>query len=245
MATQKRFFEESISYHILSRAVEERRIFLREEDCYRFIFQMYAANIGKPSFNLHRQDVIKAAKTLLMGEEIPSKLIIVEHPLLVHFLSFVLPLTHFHFDLVPAVKNGIPIYMQKLKGGFAKYFNLKYDRQETLFGSRYKSIPIRTNFQSDAIIRYINIINPLDIYQPGWRERGLKNWKEPFKFLNNYQFSSFPDIFGKRKSKILAPSEVLEKYLGKEIKRNQREYLKFVKDFLKGKMEKISPLFLE
>lgn len=238
-------FEKNQSYHILSRAVEKREIFRRKEDCFRFVFQMYAANVGKPAFNLHRKDVMKAAQALLIGEEIPAKFIIVEHPPLVHFMSFVLVLNHYHFSLVPNIEGGISKYMQRLNIGYAKYLNLKYNRKGTLFESRYKIIPIQSNFQLDAIIRYINIINPLDVYQEGWRINGLKNQKEALEFLNKYQFSSFPDLFGGRNSKILASPEIRGKFLGEEISKNREEYLKFIKDFLEKKTISFHPFFLE
>jgi len=238
-------FEENQPYHILSRTVEGRKVFTNEEDLFRFIFQMYAANVGKPAFNLHRRDVIKAAKTILSGEEISSKMIIIEHPPLVNFLSFVLVIDHYHFILVQNVGGGIPKLMQKLNGGFAKYFNLKHNRKGNLFEKPYKIIPIQSNFQLDAILRYINVKNPLDVYQPGWRMEGLRNKIGVFEFLENYQFSSFPDLFGKRNSKILAPRSTLEKFLGKEITEKQSEFLNFIKDYLQKKLVFHYPLFLE
>lgn len=238
-------FEENRPYHILSRAVEGIEIFGSEEDCYRFIFQMYTANIGKPSPNISRKDIIKAARAILEGREIPSKIIVVEHDPLVCFLSFVLVTNHHHFELVQRVKGGIPKYMQKLGTGFAKYFNLKHNRRGPLFESRFRAIPIETDFQSSAILRYINIKNPLDIYQPGWRSGGLENKEGAFIFLNNYPFSSFPDLFGSRSSKILAPKEVLERYFGEEFLEGRQEYIDFVKDYLEQKLVDLHPLFLE
>ncbi len=221
-------------FHIISRAVDEKRIFEKEADCLRFIFQIYAANIGKPAFNLHRQDVTKAAQSLLDGEKISSKLIIEEHPPLVHIFDFSLVMNHFHFYLVPNIEKGVPPFIKKLNGGFAKFFNLKYERKGSLFGSRYQAIPVTTEFQSEAVSRYVSVINPLDIYQPGWREEGLKNWKKALEFLKNYQFSSFPDKIGKRKSKIIAPSEVLEKY-GLRDNISQETLTSFIEDFLKSR----------
>ena len=189
-----------IPCHILTRSVEKRKIFAIEEDCLRFIFQMYAANIGQPAFNLHRKDIAKTAKSLLNGENIPKNLVIKEHPPLVNILSFALVANHNHFILSSNVKKGISIYMQKLNTSFAKYFNLKYERQGNLFSRPFKIIPIQANPQLDAVVRYINIKNPLDVYQPGWKQEGLKNKQEVLWFLNNYQFSSFPDLFGQRRS---------------------------------------------
>ena len=238
-------FEKSIPYHVIIRALEKIKVFLKEEDRFRFIFQMFAANIGSPSFNLHRKDIVKAGKDLLDGKEIQKNLIIIKHPPLISFLSFSFVINHSHFALVSNSEDGIPKYMQKLKGGFAKYFNLKYARDSNLFERPYKIIPIQTNFQLDAVLRYINIINPLDVYQPGWREKGLRNKKEAFKFLNKYQFSSFPDLFGKRNSKILAPKSVLERYLGEHVAESKTEFINFTEDYLQEKLIHYYPLFLE
>ncbi len=244
MSFRNRFFEENQPLHIISRAVEGRKIFENKEDCYRFIFQIFAANMGKPGLNLRREDIIGAAKLLLHSKEMSDKLVIIEHPPLVHILDFSLVVNHYHFYLMTNIENGIPRFMQKLNGGFAMYFNLKYGRQGTLFGRRYKSVPVKTEFQSDAVSRYVSIINPLDLYQPGWREEGLDNWEEAFDFLENYQFSSFPDKIGKRNSKLLAPKEVLER-IGLSLSLDENDYRLFVEDFLKQNLFSISPFFLE
>jgi hypothetical protein len=233
------FFEKNQPFHIVSRAVEGIKIFENEEDCYRFIFYLWAANCGKRNSNLKGKDIIKAGQALLAGEKIPPKFIINEHPPLVYILDFSLVIDHDHLFLIPAVENSVPIFIQKLNNGFAKYFNLKYHRKGTLFGDRYKSILVGTEFQSDAVSRYVSIINPLDVFQPGWREKGLKNWEEALKFLENYQFSSFLDKIGKRSSIILAPQEILARY--SIFYKDKAECRKFVEEFLK---QKSSPLSL-
>lgn len=249
MPYRRMFFEENQCVHIISRAIEERKIFSNEEDCNKFIFQAYTANIGTPARSLLKKDISKIAQAILRGEEISSKFIIKEHPPLVYFLDFSLVITHFHFYLLVNVENIVPVYMKKLNNSFSKYFNIKYDRDGTLFASRYKSIAVKTEFQSNAVSRYVGIINPLDVYQPGWREEGLKNWKEAFEFLKNYPFSSFPDKVGERRSKILAPDEILERYslLFTSLKPTERErYLEeFVKDFLSQKGKPAPTFFLE
>ena len=236
-------FEEGRPVHVISRAVEERKIFYQEEDCFRFIFQAYAANIGRPVRNIWRQDIIKAAQAILHGEEISSKFIIKEHDPLVHFLDFALIVNHEHLYLLPTSENAIPILMKRLNNGFAQYFNLKHKRKGALFSGPYRAVITKTQFQADAVSRYVSVVNPLDVFQPGWREGGLKNPKEAFDFLKSYQFSSFPDKIGKRKSKILASPEILERCLtlGTDIKTHQE----FVKDFLKERSNLPSEFFLE
>ena len=245
MGNREIIFEEKQIYHILTRAVEKRKIFFDKADALRFIFQMCAANIGRPALNLRRRDVVENAESLLRGKEISSKLIIKEYTFLVHILSFSLVVDHYHFLLVQNINGGIPKFMQKLNTGFVKYFNLKNERKGALFESRYKAVPIKDEFQLDAVVRYINITNPLDVFQPGWRERGLKDPKAAFEFLNHYQFSSFPDLFGKRHSRILASKDVLEEFLGKDIIRDREGGFEFVKDYLSQNKIVSFPVFLE
>ncbi|MDO8558787.1 MAG: hypothetical protein Q7R84_00435, partial [bacterium] len=193
--------------------------------------------------NLWRVDIIKAAQAILNGEDIPSKFIIKEHPPLVHFLDFSLVVNHNHLFLVPNIENAIPIFMKKINGNFALYLNLKYNNKGVVFNGPYKDVVIKTQLQADTVSRYISIINSLDVFQPGWRAEGLKNSEKAFEFLRNFQFSSFPDKIGKRKSKILAPPEILGKYL--TLGSDAKNYKEFTDDFLKERSNMPSSFFLE
>lgn len=242
MPLRGNIFEKGRPVHVISRAVEERVIFNDEEDCLKFIFQSYAFNIGRPARNLWRQDVAKIAQAILHGEEISSKFIIKEYQPIVSFLDFALVVNHNHLYLVPNIDNGIPIFLKKLNHGFAQYFNLKHDRRGALFSGRYRAVIAKTQFQSDAISRYISVINPLDVFQPGWREDSLKNINDAFAFLKKYEFSSFPDKIGERRSKILAPRDILEKYLSIN---SERDYREFIEEFLKERSSNTQDFFLE
>lgn len=179
---------------------------------------------------------------LLNGQDIPQ-LIIKEHPPLVHLIDFSLVVNHYHFYLVANIENSVPLFMNRLNGGFAKYFNFKHKRKGTLFSSRYQAILIKDDLQSDAVSRYVSIINPLDVFQPGWRKKGLNDEKEALKFLKIYQFSSFPDRIEERNCKILAPRETLEKY-GFPAVNYKKDYMEFVKEFLRERSTKL-PFLLE
>lgn len=244
MGVLRGIFDPNYPVHVMSRAVDGRKIFADETDCFRFIFQAYAANIGRPARNLWRQDVIKIAMAILNGEEISSNFITKEHDPLVYFLDFALVVNHNHFYLLPTSEKAIPIFIKALNIGFAMYFNLKYGRKGALFGSRYQSVVTKTQFQADAASRYISIINPLDVFQSGWREDGLKDSDEAFNFLHAYQFSSFPDKIGERKSKILAPQEILEKYLTISPKATN-DYKELVEEFLHERSQLPKELYLE
>jgi len=241
MPYRKNFFIKNQLIHITSRALID--IFKQKEDCYRFIFQFYAVNLGKKGFNLKTKDIIKAGQALLQGEEIPEKFIIKRHPPLVNLLDFSLVVNHYHFYLLLNSDNNVPILMQRLNDSFARSFNLLHGRGDAVFGSRYKSVIVKTDFQSHAVSRYVSIINPLDIFQPGWREKGLEVPKKAFNFLENYEFSSFPDKIGKRSSQILAPQKILRQYV--PFWEDKEEYRKFVEEFLKERTTPLQPFFIE
>jgi len=241
MPYRKVFLVKNQLAHIVSRALID--IFKQKEDCYRFVFQFYAVNLGKKGFNLKTKDTIKAGQSLLQGEKIPEKFVIKRHSPLLHLLDFSLVANHYHFYLLTNSDNGVPILLQRLNDSFAKSFNLLHVRRDAVFGSRYKSVIVKTDFQSHAVSRYVSIINPLDIFQPGWRKKGLKDPKQAFNFLENYEFSSFPDKIGKRVSQILAPQEILKRYA--PFWEDKGGYREFVKEFLKEKTVSLQPFFIE
>ncbi|MDO8435787.1 MAG: hypothetical protein Q7S82_00150 [bacterium] len=231
MPYRKTFFEKNQPAHIISRALID--VFRDKEECYRFVFQFYAANLGKRGSNVRIRDAIKAGQALLQGENIPSSFVAKEHPPLVDLLDFSLVINHYHFYLVPNIENAIPILTQKLNTGFAKSFNLTHNRKDAVFGSRYKGVVVKTDFQSDAVSRYVSIINPLDVFQPGWREDGLRDIEKALDFLKDYEFSSFPDKAGERNAKILAPDEILKRYSLIDSPDNKKKFQEFAKEFLK------------
>lgn len=232
-------------YHVLSRAVEGRGIFESKEDCARFLFQMYAANVGSPAPNLYRRNIQQAVEMLLEGKDTLENLVVPEHPPLVEFFSFVLARDHYHFGIVPAVKKGLSLYMQKLNLGFAKYFNAKYKRRGSLFETRFLAVPVRTPDQLVALVQHINIKNALDVYQPSWKEKGIQSEESAMRFLHEYPYSSFSDIFGERKSFLISragKAELMKFLKGKEKKERAQEFLKAARG---NKWEKFSTTLLE
>ncbi len=187
-------------------------MFEDDSDCYRFIFQMHAANIGRPAPNSGRRNIRRIVKKLFQGKKPKPLYIEKEHEPLVHILDFALVMNHYHFYLLPNVTDGIVPFMQRLNLGFAKYFNLKHKRKGSLFSGPYKTRLVDGQTHSDTVQRYISIINPLDIHKPNWRERGLTDAEKALEFLKEYEFSSFPDNIGQRESLFLAPQETREEY---------------------------------
>jgi hypothetical protein len=229
-------------YHIVARATDGKAIFESEEDSSRFIFQMYAANIGRPVINLYRKDIKKAARGLLAGEQLPKGFVVQEHDPLVDIFSFVLAKDHYHLGLVPGQKEGIPKFMQKLNLAYAKYFNMKYKRQGALFEGRFAGAPITSPVQLNVILRYINIKKVLDVY-----ESGAKEEKTPLDFLGAYPYSSFPDLFHNRSSQLVSQEvrSTLRKMFGEDFFTNVEDHINSSKNFMKEQAKPYKDLFLE
>lgn len=246
MPRRKEKFTQDRPYHVMSRAVEGREVFSKEEDCARFLFLLYAANIGSPAPNLHRVNIQEAAKQLLEGSS-QEHLVKPEHSPLVEIFSFVLARDHYHLGLVPTSANGITQYMQKVNLGFAKYYNLKYERRGSLFEGRFRIISIRTPVELDAVVRYINVKNVLDVYDVNWEYKGIDDEDSAIRFLKEYPYSSFSDLFLQRSSFLLSPASrfELKKLLKDDFKAGKDSYQKIFEYYITKKDKLFHHVFLD
>jgi putative transposase len=178
-------------YHVLNRGVDKRKIFLDEEDYLRFIHDLYEFNDEEPAekvyyyFNKYKYEDVGR-------HHIERKR---RRKRIVDLLVFCLMPNHYHLLLVPKKPEYLTLFMKKLNGGYAKYFNEKYQRAGTLFERRFKRILIKREEHFIHIPYYIHC-NPLDLEYPEWRNRELKNPREAIKFLEKYRWSSHLDYLG-------------------------------------------------
>ena len=182
-------------YHIENRGVDKRKIFLDKEDYLRFIHDLYEFNDIVPAettfyrfnkfYDVARRNIdIDGGE----GEKIRKKRI-------VDLLAFCLMPNHYHLLLIPKKTEYLTLFMKKLNGGYAKYFNEKYGRTGTLFERRFKRILIKREEHFKHLPYYIHC-NPLDLKYTEWRQRELENPKEAIKFLERYRWSSHLDYLG-------------------------------------------------
>ena len=146
---------------------------------------------------------------------------------------------HFHLILEQLVENGIRAFMQKLGTGYAYYFNLKYERVGPLFQGRFKAIQVEDENYLLHLSRYQHI-NPVELIELDWEEKGIKDWKKANKFLENYRWSSYPDYIGKKNFPSVTNRELINFYF-----KTPGEYKKFVSDWLVKDFEKIEDLVLD
>lgn len=211
-------------YHILSRGVDKRKIFLEEEDYLRFVHDLFEFNNQEAAQNIgyfFKNQYIDL-RSRYIGEKRQKR------KFLVKILIFCLMPNHYHLLLTPIVEGGITKFMRKLNIGYAKYFNQKYERVGALFQGRYKSIHIQNDSHFIRLPYYIHL-NPLDLKFPEWRGGEIKNYKGAIKFLENYRWSSFLDYIGKKNFPSITQRDLLlEFFEGPE--NHKKETIKWLKE---------------
>jgi putative transposase len=224
--------------HALNRGVDKRKIFLDEQDYFRFVhdlfefndedsvntaFHSFKRNYGQ-YYDVGRRNIgIKRNGGRLEGEKKDRK----RRKMLVDILAFCLMPNHYHLLLRPRIQNGIALFIKKINGGYAKYFNLKYERSGTLFQGKYKRVIIKDEAHFIHMPYYIHF-NPLDLVAPEWREKKLNDFTKAMKFLNSYRWSSHLDYLGKKNFPSVTQREFLLSFFGghKEYKLGMTRWLK-------------------
>lgn len=168
-------------YHIFNRGTDKRKIFLSKNDYERFLVNIKIFNDadGK-QHHLSRFD--------LEHPELNKK----SAKPLVDILCFCLMPNHYHLLLRQREENGISKYLHKLQMGYSKYFNISYDRSGNLFQGAYKIVEINKDNQFKYVPLYIHM-NPLDLVENKWKEKGIRDVNRGIDFLAGYKWSSLRD----------------------------------------------------
>ena len=209
--------------HSLNRGVDKRKIFLDDQDYFRFIHDLFEFNdtewVNTTFYRFHQSNDIASRKNY-KTERRPRKLLVNIH-------AFCLMPNHYHLLLSAKIENGVSRFMKKLNMGYAKYFNQKYERKGALFEGRYKKIEIKDEAHFIYIPYYIHL-NPLDLITPEWRNQRLKSYKKAINFLNSYRWSSHLDYTGGKNFPSVTQRDFLIRFFESpsEYSRNIKKWLK-------------------
>jgi len=227
-------------YHICNRGVDNRNIFLDDDDYFRFVHNLFEFNDIEPALNLYYKSYeIRSHKI-----ENPNPMILkrekIVRKLLVKILAFCLMPNHFHLLLEQKQENGISEFLRKLGIGYAMYFNQKYKRVGTLFQGRFKAVLVKQDAHFIHLPYYIHS-NSLDLKFPEWRNKEIKYYKGTIKFLENYRWSSFLDYIGKKNFPSVTQREFLLDFFGGP-EQYKKDTIKWLKEM---DLEEIKDLILE
>lgn len=178
-------FEVGEFYHVYNRGIDKRKIFFSTGDWMHFQRLLFISN--DDSSKRIRLDRIKnltlsEIAELKIGDE------------LVDIVAYAMMPNHFHLLLTEKVEGGIVKFMQKFMTAYVMYMNRKYDRTGGLMCRPFRAKHVDSDEYFRWLISYIHM-NPVDQVEPDWKDNGLSNKKEAFKFLKKYRYSSYRDYF--------------------------------------------------
>jgi len=171
-------------YHVYNRGVDRRVLFRDKKDYGRFLMQLYAFN----DFEIASNYAYYAALGFEALRERER-----EEPL-VGVVAFCLMPNHYHLVLRQLRDDGISLYMQKAGAGYAKYFNLKYERTGALFESRFKAKCVDDDSYLYQIVPYVHA-NPLGISAK--IDSSKRDFRVGTRALEKYTWSSYPVYLGR------------------------------------------------
>src|SRR3989344_760399 len=212
-------------YHAFNRGVEKRDIFSRDIDKIRFLVVLALVNsdTGTP---LHVGRIFKNGQHSELTRAFER---VNRQSKLVDILAWCLMKNHFHLLLRQVKDNGISILFHRLQNSHSHYYNDVYKRSGALFGGPFKAVHIADDVQYVHASRYIHI-NPLEFFDPLWKERGyIEDKAGAEKFLKEYRWSSLPDYLGKRSdfATFIDKVPVMEYF-----ENNADEYWKFINEWI-------------
>lgn len=224
-------------YHIYNRGVDKRQIFMADEDRQRFLHDLWEFN-DKNDVSPFIRRLPKSS--MPVGYPTPnSKVTPKIREQLVEIVCFCLMPNHFHLLVKQIKDDGISLYMKKLGTGYSCYFNNKYERSGALFQGRFKSKHIDNDAYLTHLTKYIHL-NPVDLIEPEWKEKGLANPLAAKDFLKNYSWSSFKDYVGIKNYPSLIKKDLIMQMIGGEA-----AYKKFSTNQITSDNEQIKDYLIE
>ena len=185
-------FEKGKVYHIFNRGADKRSVFLDNYDRFRFVYDLFEFNDDSPGVSLSvRRKRINRGPTSIYKIFFNK-----DRKKIVRVLAFVLMNTHYHLLLEETDEGGVSKFLQKLSTGYTMYFNEKYNRSGVLFQGRFKAVEVGEDYQLPWTLFYIHF-NPIELIEPKWKERKIRNKRKVLDFLNSYKWSSHLDYLGK------------------------------------------------
>jgi hypothetical protein len=112
----------------------------------------------------------------------------------VELVSFCIMPNHFHLLVKEGRENGIATYMQRVLGGYTRFFNTKYESSGHLFQGPYKAVHVKDNNQLLYLSAYIHR-NPRELRD--WKGREFEYpWSslQDFTTANRWGGLIVPDI---------------------------------------------------
>ena len=146
-------FQQNEIYHIFSRGVEKRRIFMHDGDSDRFLLLLLACNSSK-AVRLSDMPKISRGEPLRWLRERAGR-----EERATDILAYALMPNHIHLVAREKAPGGISKFMLKLMTAYSMYFNTKYERSGPLFTRPFRSKHVDSDEYFRWLFAYVSFFN--------------------------------------------------------------------------------------
>jgi len=187
-------------YHVYNRGTDHRKIVEDYFDRKRFLQSVLEFNTLEPIGSIYEEQFRKNSLGTPTTElKFKQKL--------VNIIAICVNPNHYHLLLEQISDKGIEKFMQKLGGGYTRYFNEKYNRNGVLFQGKFKAIHVDSDEYLLFVSAYINLNDRIH------------------KVPSGIAYSSWDEYIGTPKCKEICSKDIiLDRF------RNKKEYRKFAED---------------
>lgn len=175
------------TYHVYNRGAHKSAIFMNDSDYDRFLLLSFLCNSSAPVLVRDVLTKYRGRTSVNIFDEEPKP-----NSPLVSVLAYALMPNHYHFILRQIEDGGISAFMRKVGTAYTMYFNTKYDHSGVLTQGKFQSRHIDNEPYFRYIFSYVHL-NPVDLVESDWENKGIRNKKQVRDFLNDYRYSSFVD----------------------------------------------------
>lgn len=213
-----RFYTENGIYHVYNRGVEKRIIFQNSQDYKVFLHYLRRYLTEPPPSEVGPRWRLNLHKEIKL-------------------LAYCLMPNHFHLLIKQVTQTSLTTFMRCIINSYTKYFNKRYERVGSLFQGKFKAALVDTEQYLLHLSRYIHL-NPI-----GHEE----TTRSDLVTLTKYQYSSYQDYLGLRRTKWVHPQEILYyfKTASKTYFKDIFSYQSFVQDYAVLPKEFLGDLTIE
>ena len=187
MANRQVEFATEEWYHCYTRSIDKKRVFKDANDYSRFLESLYLCNGSR---NILRGALYHPSREHIFGLKRSEPLVAIG--------AYCLMPNHFHLLLRQIVDKGISTFMQKMGTSFAMYYNRKYDHVGNVFIKPFRAKHIGQDDYFQRVVQYIHL-NPVEIFEPKWKEGIVGNMNKLSRQLEGYRYSSLVDYVGEKR----------------------------------------------
>ena len=180
-----RFYTENQYLHIYNRGVENRKIFMDEDDYEMFLYYLFIYLADPEVISNHYPKL----RGHLKRNNLSGKL---------EMIAYCLMPNHFHFLVHQKDIGSATSLIKQVINAYTRYFNTKYHRVGPLMQGKYKAVVVENDNQLLHLSRYIHQ-NPLKI-------------NFVLTALKNYAWSSYAAYLGLKPNIFLKPQVILDYY---------------------------------